>query len=454
MKNMMRRITLSILLLSSMACILTLNVTPTLSPQDIQTMSAQTLNAILHQTQAAGGNTTPGIIPANTDLPAVPTYTGTNPPPPAATFTPTVTATPVPCNWVQFISDVTIADNWETSPADHFTKTWRLKNIGSCTWTSGYSLVFDHGDQMSAPASQQLTAGTVAPGATIDVSVNLLSPATPGTYQGYFKLRASDATIFGIGPAADGAFWVKIVVAGGSGGLAVQQLEASTAIAMGSTGHVSVNCPAGSVIVGGGFDGGNNIATYRSERSGNGWLVYAHRYMGANGTLRAFAYCLSGVSASSTSGYTEKTLAPGASGEQSYGCTGGSKVTGGGFAFTDGVIWAYRLIMAGNGLLMNAQNQGASNGTFRPHPVCLTAAGETTVRGTNTGSIAAASSGTLEAGCPDGTTVTGGGFTLANHMTLTGLYKKPGENKWMMRALNQEGSSMPAAADAICLAIS
>jgi hypothetical protein len=455
MKNKLFLLPLTIMLLGSMACILSMDTAPTLSQGQISTLSAQTMNAILLQTQAAAANTTPGVLPAGTDapLPPPPTATWTNPPPPAATDMPTVTQTPLPCNWAQFVSDVTVVDNWETTPNDHFTKTWRLRNIGSCTWTSGYSLVFDHGDQMNAPAAQQLTAGTVAPGATVDVSVELLSPAAAGTYQGYFKLRASDSTIFGIGAGANTAFWVKIVVTAAPGGLTVQQVEASTSIGMGSTGSVSINCPAGSVVVGGGFDGGNNIQTYRSERSGNGWVVYGHRYLGANGTLKAYAYCLSGVTATSTSGYTEKTLAPGASGDQTFNCTGGSVITGGGFAFTDGVIWAYRLIMVGNGLQMNAQNQGASNGTFRPHPVCLSSTGAATVRATNMASISGSSSGTAEAACPAGTTVTGGGFTLSANMTLTGMYKKPGENKWVIKVLNMSGSSLNAVSDAICLSI-
>lgn len=181
--------------LGLVAAVLACNLYPatnaTLSPGDIQTLSAQTLISMQYQTLIAqgtapnpGGTTpivtaAPGDTATNTLLPSVtPTVFV-----PSVTYTPTVTSTAVPCNWVKFISDVTIPDNWETTPSDHFTKTWRLQNAGSCTWTSGYSLVFDHGDQMSAPASQQLTPGTVAPGGTIDVSVNLISPAAAGTYR-------------------------------------------------------------------------------------------------------------------------------------------------------------------------------------------------------------------------------------------------------------------------------
>jgi hypothetical protein len=140
-----------------------------------------------------------------------PTPTWTTQPTTNASPTPTPTNTPLPCNWAQFISDVTIADNTEISANNGFTKTWRLKNIGSCTWTSGYRLVFSHGDRMNAPDAVAFTGGTVAPGSTVDVSVNLTAPADAGTYQGYFKLRSSEGVVFGIGNGGQGAFFVKIV---------------------------------------------------------------------------------------------------------------------------------------------------------------------------------------------------------------------------------------------------
>lgn len=124
----------------------------------------------------------------------------------------TATKTPVPCNRASFVKDVTYADNTEVPAGTTFTKTWRLKNNGSCTWTSGYVLLFDGGDQMGAPATSTVTGGTVAPGETVDISVNLTAPANPGTYQGKFKLRSPNNVVFGINAGGQGSFWVKIVV--------------------------------------------------------------------------------------------------------------------------------------------------------------------------------------------------------------------------------------------------
>ena len=116
-----------------------------------------------------------------------------------------------PCNWAQFISDVSVPDGSVFSPGTIFTKTWRLQNIGTCTWTTGYSLVFDSGSQMSGPASVSLTS-TVAHGQNVDLSVMLTAPAAPGRYRGFWKLKDASGTSFGIGASATGAFWVDIEV--------------------------------------------------------------------------------------------------------------------------------------------------------------------------------------------------------------------------------------------------
>jgi len=117
------------------------------------------------------------------------------------------TGTSVPCNLASFVADVTIPDDFNVTVNSAFVKTWRLRNVGSCAWTSGYQIVFDSGDQMGGPASQQLTAGTVAPGQTVDVSVSLTAPNSPNTYKGNWRLRDPNGVIFAL---STGPFWVQI----------------------------------------------------------------------------------------------------------------------------------------------------------------------------------------------------------------------------------------------------
>lgn len=111
----------------------------------------------------------------------------------------------------QFVTDVTVEDGADFAPDQDLTKTWRLRNSGTCTWTSSYDLVFDHGDQMGGPASQALS-GLVNPGDTVDISVDLTAPSSEGGYKGYWLLRNSEDVLFGIGANANVAFWVEIEV--------------------------------------------------------------------------------------------------------------------------------------------------------------------------------------------------------------------------------------------------
>lgn len=147
----------------------------------------------------SGGGTVPTITP---------TVTGT---PPTATPSKTPTAAGACTNLAQFIADVNVPDGTTFAANTPFLKTWRLKNIGTCTWTN-YSLVFDTGEKMGG--IDGVIPTSVAPGQTVDVSTNLTAPATAGTYRGYWKLKSASGTGFGIGTGGTKSFWVEIKVTG------------------------------------------------------------------------------------------------------------------------------------------------------------------------------------------------------------------------------------------------
>jgi hypothetical protein len=152
----------------------------------------------------------------------------TNTPAPSNTQQPTATLglptlisktnTPAPvtyCNAAAFVKDVSIADGSLIGQGQDFTKTWRIQNVGSCRWTPNYALVFAGGDKLSGPNAIGLE-DYVSPGETIDLSVNLTAPVSNGEFQGYWKLRDGNGNVFGIGGAAQTAFWVDIQVKGSS----------------------------------------------------------------------------------------------------------------------------------------------------------------------------------------------------------------------------------------------
>ncbi len=111
----------------------------------------------------------------------------------------------------EFVRDVSIPDGTEVPPNGNFTKTWRLKNTGSTTWTTDYKVVFIGGDRMGAPEAVPLVQ-TVAPNQDIDIAVDLIAPDIPGTYTGYFNLQNKNGEKFGVGVGSIEAFWVEVTV--------------------------------------------------------------------------------------------------------------------------------------------------------------------------------------------------------------------------------------------------
>lgn len=172
-----------------------------------------TLATFAAQTQIAAG-TQSLLTPQAT---ASPQQDALTTPAQAGTLQPVLpTQTGTPCNLASFVSDVTVPDDTTFFVEKPFTKTWRLKNVGTCTWTAGYKLVFDSGERMSGPETQPLTAVSVAPGETLDVSVNMIAPAVAGTYKSNWKIKDEKGEVFGL---SSGPFFVQIKVK--RGGLVV-----------------------------------------------------------------------------------------------------------------------------------------------------------------------------------------------------------------------------------------
>ena len=155
--------------------------------------------------------TTPVESPTITHSPTSdgsPTSTSTPSPVPS---TPTVL--PSVCDRAEFVTHVTVPNGTVVSPAATFTKTWRLKNLGPCTWTTSYRLVFFAGEPIGAVMSASFPTN-VAPGQTADFSLNMTAPNAPGTYRGYWMFMNANGANFGIGPDANEPWFVEIVVSG------------------------------------------------------------------------------------------------------------------------------------------------------------------------------------------------------------------------------------------------
>lgn len=149
---------------------------------------------------------------------SMPTVTPTpmTTPTPTMTVTPKVTNTvpviPTPTNNVPvstcdnslFVADVTIPDNTAMTAGQAFTKTWSIKNVGTCDWSTSYKLVFLSGEAMSGAATNLPAA--ITSGHADNVSVKLVAPVTKGTYTGYWIMQNGAGKTFGA------SMYVTIVV--------------------------------------------------------------------------------------------------------------------------------------------------------------------------------------------------------------------------------------------------
>lgn len=134
-------------------------------------------------------------------------------PPPPTPVIPTITPiTPSCTNRAQFVTDTTVPDGTVFAPNAPFFKVWRLKNVGTCTWTTAYSLTFVSGERMSG--ADTLLSQTVTPGQTADLGVNLIAPSFAGSYRGNWELKDASGNRFGLGSGFDQPFWVAITVSG------------------------------------------------------------------------------------------------------------------------------------------------------------------------------------------------------------------------------------------------
>jgi len=169
---------------------------PTVDSAPVFTQIASTALALQTQTIIA--------MPTATSTPQVsPTPQTTNTPlitdtplPGTASATPLASNTPLAtnqksCDNMAYVADVTIPDGYVAARGESMTKTWTLKNLGPCTWNQDYKLIFGWGGQGTNWNTTQPVnlSKLVAPGETINVSVDLSAPSASGEYVGVFKLQ-------------------------------------------------------------------------------------------------------------------------------------------------------------------------------------------------------------------------------------------------------------------------
>lgn len=188
---------------------------PTLDTAVIFTQAAQTVSAQLTLTAAAQPTATP--LPTEAPATAAPAPTSANVAPgatqvflintplvlPSATLAllPQSTATGGSCNNSAYVTDVGVADGSVLKPGQVFEKGWLVQNNGSCDWTIGYYLLRISGNtDFDAPTYViQTVNNIVAPGQIAEITLRMIAPKTPGTYEALYQMYTNLNVPFGTG---------------------------------------------------------------------------------------------------------------------------------------------------------------------------------------------------------------------------------------------------------------
>ncbi|MGB7538964.1 MAG: NBR1-Ig-like domain-containing protein [Anaerolineales bacterium] len=375
---------------------------------------------------------------------------------PSLTFTPSQDYSSEPCNHAKFLADASIPDDWEISPGSTFTKIWRMQNIGSCAWNSGYTLVFDHGDRMEAPDSQPLVPNVISPGRTARISVVLAAPNEEGTYQGFFKIRAPDGTVFGVGSNGEVAFWVKIVVKDGPESSLnppkTKYVFGEGSIKGGAADSVEAVCPDGWVVTGGGFSAPKDLPVNSEYKGENGWIVWTSNPNASSRTLTAIAICLN-LSSARTTGYQIGGAVQGGNQVTYAGyCLRGSVMTGGGYILKGTALQLLQSAPYDKGWKWTVKNEGDQNATYSVETVCLTGVTAFTTYVIETVKIEPGASGYGQAACPAGKMVSSGGWAFESDLQIQ--YSAWYSGKWRVVAQNTGTKTRSLEVYATCLSLS
>jgi hypothetical protein len=128
-----------------------------------------------------------------------------------------------------FVSDVTVPDNTTMKPGQTFTKTWRVRNNGSCAWESGSKFNFIGGEAMGGGTLTLDKA--VNPGTETELSVAMTAPNASGSHRGNWRMTTAAGANFG------DEVYVIIVVSGSastSTGVVTQATATATPTATGT----------------------------------------------------------------------------------------------------------------------------------------------------------------------------------------------------------------------------
>jgi hypothetical protein len=165
------------------------SATPGEPTPDVAAIRTSAAGTVVSQFTLTAAAFTPTTAPT-TEAETTPEATATETTIPVAQVTNAEGTTVALCDkyaWDPETVDVNVPDDTVMTPGQEFIKTWKIKNIGTCTWGEGYELIFSYGEEMEG-VPQPLGAA-IGPGQEVDVSVQFTAPDLAGSYTSLWTLQ-------------------------------------------------------------------------------------------------------------------------------------------------------------------------------------------------------------------------------------------------------------------------
>ncbi len=205
--------------LSLSACNFQQHSTPTINYGKEMTAAVETVYAKVTETAvsaalSATATFTETIVPpTKTPIPVTDTPTLTFTPFFSATPTITYTSSPVPrsnCLKAE-VTQQTLSAGPSVTQGQFLIKRWTVLNIGTCTWTTGFTIVYYDGTKFQPlPFVKNFHQG-VAPGDFFIITFEFKAPMEVGVHKSYWMLRNETGQLFGIG-IADNPLYIELDV--------------------------------------------------------------------------------------------------------------------------------------------------------------------------------------------------------------------------------------------------
>jgi hypothetical protein len=156
-------------------------------------------------------------------------------------------------------------------------------------------------------------------------------------------------------------------------GATTERVDQQVTAPAGDKGHPVANCPAGSIVTGGGWAGRSDgsLRVYNSSQSGNGWQVWADNVSGSDKPVNAYAVCLSGYSGTTSQILKSASIAGGGNEGIVATCSGGALATGGGFAAQDDLVMKTSHRNSESSWITYGTNIGSADRTIFSYVTCL-----------------------------------------------------------------------------------